>query len=83
MIQRAVEELNLDLAHSFMVGDRFADIETAHRARLPSVFVLSGYGLGEYEFHRHTWPHQPWRVAENVLEAAYAIIVEGEEAPRP
>jgi D-glycero-D-manno-heptose 1,7-bisphosphate phosphatase len=82
MIQRAVEDLNLDLANSFLVGDRFADIETARRAHLPSVFVLSGYGLGEYEFHRPSRPQQPWRVAENVLEAAYAIIVHGGEAHR-
>jgi D-glycero-D-manno-heptose 1,7-bisphosphate phosphatase len=80
LIQRAVADLNLDLANSFMIGDRFVDIETARRAHLPSIFVLSGYGLGEYEFHRHSWPHQPWRVAQNVLEAAQAIVAHGREA---
>jgi D-glycero-D-manno-heptose 1,7-bisphosphate phosphatase len=82
MIAQAAGDLNLDLTKSFMIGDRFADIETAHRANLPGVFVLSGYGLGEYEYHRHTWPYQPWRVAQNVLVAAHAIIAHGGEAPR-
>ena len=77
LIQCAARELNLDLSRSFLIGDRYLDIETARRAGLPCVFVLTGYGLGEYEYHRHGWPHQPWRVAQDVLEAARAIIVHG------
>jgi len=83
LIRRAAEELNLDLANSFMIGDRFGDIETARRVHLPAVFVLSGYGLGEYEYHRHSWPYQPWRVERNVLDAAHAIVAHGAEAHRP
>ncbi len=80
LIRRAAADLHLDLRHSFMVGDRFIDVETARRAGMPAVFVLSGYGLGEYEYHRHSWPHQPWRIAQDVLEAAHAIVEHGAEA---
>src|SRR2546426_446600 len=63
MLERAAADLHLDLARSYIVGDRYVDVELAHRAGLPCVFVLSGYGLGEYEYHRHTWAHAPWKVA--------------------
>src|SRR5207249_9216265 len=61
LIRRAASELKLDLARSYMIGDRFLDLELARRAGLRSIFVLTGYGLGEYEYHRHRWPFQPWR----------------------
>ena len=74
MIQRAAAELNLDISKSYVVGDRFLDVEMARRAGIPCVFVLSGYGLGEYEYHHHLWPHRPWRVEKNVLDAVRAIL---------
>jgi len=76
MIERAAAELHLDLARSFVVGDRFLDMEMAQRGGMRGVFVLSGYGLGEYEYHHDTWPHQPWRVEKDVLAAVRAILAE-------
>jgi D-glycero-D-manno-heptose 1,7-bisphosphate phosphatase len=51
-----------------------ADIELARNAGITSVFVLTGYGLGEYEFRRRQWKHQPDRIAED-LKAAVAWII--------
>jgi D-glycero-D-manno-heptose 1,7-bisphosphate phosphatase len=76
MIERAAAELNLDLARSFVIGDRFVDMEMAQRGGMRGVFVLTGYGRGEYEYHRDSWPHQPWRIEENVLTAVRAILAE-------
>ena len=45
MLQKAVEEFGVDLSKSFVVGDRYGDIELAHNAGTRSVFVLSGYGM--------------------------------------
>lgn len=42
MINRAARELNIDLGHSWMVGDSTVDIETARRAGLRSVLVRTG-----------------------------------------
>jgi D-glycero-D-manno-heptose 1,7-bisphosphate phosphatase len=74
MLDRAVEELHLSRQGSYVVGDRFVDVELAHNAGLPCIFLLSGYGLGEWEYHRHNWPHQPWKVVKDVLVAAKEII---------
>jgi len=74
MLDRAVEELHLSREGSYVVGDRFVDMELAHRAGLPCIFLLSGYGLGEWEYQRHNWPHQPWKVAKDLLAATKEII---------
>ncbi len=75
MLERAAAELHLDLKRSYIVGDRYTDIEFAHRAELPCAFVLSGYGRGEYEYQRQNWQHQPWKVTEHLLAAAKEIIL--------
>jgi D-glycero-D-manno-heptose 1,7-bisphosphate phosphatase len=43
MLLAAAEELRLDLATSFMVGDRWRDIEAGHRAGCRTVFLDRGY----------------------------------------
>ena len=74
LIHRAAEEFDIDLAQSWMVGDRYGDVELARNAGVNSAFVLSGYGRGEWEQHRAEWKHAPDLVSENVLEAVQAII---------
>lgn len=79
LIRRAARELDLDLARSWMVGDRYSDIELARNAGLRSAFVLTGYGRGELEHQSDIWSQRPDLVAENLLEAARAIIQEGDD----
>ena len=74
MLERAAADLHLDLKRSYVAGDRYVDIEFAHRAGMPCAFVLTGYGLGEYEYQRHTWEHTPWKVTPNLLAAVKEII---------
>ncbi len=74
LIERAVNELNLDVASCWMVGDRYSDIQLARNAGVKSAFVFSGYGRGEWEHQRESWQHQPDLVAENLLEAVSQII---------
>ena len=74
LIRRAADELELDLARCWMVGDRYSDTELARNAGVRSAFVLTGYGRGEYEHQSHAWKHQPDLVAENLLEAVREII---------
>jgi D-glycero-D-manno-heptose 1,7-bisphosphate phosphatase len=74
LIRRAAEEFDIDLAQSWMVGDRYGDIELARNAGVSSAFVLSGYGRGEWEQQRATWQHEPDLVSENLSEAVQAII---------
>ncbi len=74
LIQRAAQDLDIDLAQSWMVGDRYGDMELARNAGLRAAFVLSGYGRGEWEYQRAAWPHQPDLVADDLLAAVRAII---------
>jgi len=74
LITRAAEELDIDLSESWMIGDRYSDIELAHHAGIRSAFVLSGYGRGEWEHQRTGWTYQPDLISENLLEAVEGIV---------
>lgn len=74
LIRRAAEELEIDLMRSWMIGDRYSDIELARNAGVSSAFVLSGYGRGEWEYQRDGWKHEPDLVAEDLLEAVRKIV---------
>ena len=76
LIEQAAKDFEIDLSASWMAGDRYSDIELAHNAGLRSVFVLSGYGRGEWEYQSHNWQQQPDRVCENLLEAVKSIVNE-------
>jgi len=74
LINRASADFDIDLASSWMVGDRYSDVELARNAGLQSAFVLSGYGRGEWEYQRSSWKLQPDLVCENLLEAVESIV---------
>ena len=73
LIQDAARDLGLDLSRSYLVGDRYMDIQTAQNAGVKGVLVLTGYGLGEYE-QRSSRSPAPAHVAQDLLEAADWII---------
>ncbi|MDQ6652599.1 MAG: HAD family hydrolase [Acidobacteriota bacterium] len=74
LISRAARDFHINLAESWMVGDRYSDIELARNAGVKSAFVMSGYGRGEWEHQRASWTQQPDLVAVNLLEAVEAIV---------
>jgi D-glycero-D-manno-heptose 1,7-bisphosphate phosphatase len=74
MLLKAAEQFQLDLSSSFVIGDKYVDIETAHRAGARGVFVLSGYGKGERLYLAHTWPRQPDHIAHDVSTAVDWIL---------
>jgi D-glycero-D-manno-heptose 1,7-bisphosphate phosphatase len=76
LLERASKEYAVDLARSFLVGDRYADVAMAHAVGGRGVLVLSGYGQGEYEHHRAEWPRQPDLVAEDLTKAVDFILKE-------
>ena len=66
MIERAVQDLGIDVKRSFVVGDRYRDMELAFRVGAQAILVRSGYGEGEWTWHRRNWPRQPDHVAEDL-----------------
>ncbi len=51
LIERAQKDLNLDLSHSVMIGDKTSDLEAARRAGLTPIAVTTGHACedGEYD----------------------------------
>jgi D-glycero-D-manno-heptose 1,7-bisphosphate phosphatase len=47
MLQQAALDLDIDLAASFMIGDKLADVEAGLAAGCTSLLVLTGYGSGQ------------------------------------
>ena len=80
MLARAASEHGVDLAASYVVGDKYSDVRLAHAVGATGVLVLTGYGQGEYEYERATWPREPEHVAATLLEAVTWIL--GEERRR-
>lgn len=69
MIDQAIKDFEIDLEHSFLIGDRYRDILFGKKLNMKSILVKTGYGKGEWEFEKYTWKVQPDYVAENLLEA--------------
>ncbi len=65
MLLQAQQELDLDLANSFVIGDKDVDVGAAYAAGAKPVLVLTGYG-------RET--ERPRFVAENLMEAVDKIL---------
>jgi D-glycero-D-manno-heptose 1,7-bisphosphate phosphatase len=74
LLDQAAADMQLDLSRSFMVGDRWSDLECGSRAGAAPVLVLTGYGQGELEYIGPQKTVQPVFVAENLLAAAKQIV---------
>jgi histidinol-phosphate phosphatase family protein len=73
MLQRASEELFIDLPLSYLAGDKAADIRAIHRVGGQGILVLTGYGRKELEDWQGDLPDF---VAQDLLEAAYWILLQ-------
>jgi D-glycero-D-manno-heptose 1,7-bisphosphate phosphatase len=73
MVRQAALELGIDLAESFIVGDRYLDVETARAAGMRAALVRTGHGAEELEMYRDSL-FQPNVVADNLLSAVEAIL---------
>lgn len=82
MLRQAASDHDIDLARSYVVGDKHSDVQLAHNAGATAVLVRTGYGRGEWEYHRASWPRLPEHVADT-LEDAVAWILDdaGKEQP--
>ena len=73
LVNQAAKDLNIALEQSWMVGDRYSDIELARNAGVHAALVLSGYGRGEWESQRTSWAYQPDLVSDDLLQAVTSI----------
>lgn len=74
LLLRAAADLDLDLAASTLVGDKPSDLVAARAVGATAVLVLTGYGLGEWEYRRRHFPTEPDHVADDLLDAVEWVI---------
>ena len=74
LLVRAAADLDLDLSRSWVVGDKPSDILAGHRVGARTALVLTGYGLGEWEYRRAKFPVQPDCVVADLLDAVTRIM---------
>lgn len=49
LVKRAEKEFDIDMEHSYMVGDRASDIQTGQNAGIRTILLESGYGTAKLE----------------------------------
>ena len=77
LLRRACEDLHIDVAHSWMIGDQSRDIEMARRAGLRSVLVRTGLAGNDGKF-----AVEPDHVACDISTAAeYIVGQQGQARP--
>jgi D-glycero-D-manno-heptose 1,7-bisphosphate phosphatase len=74
LLVRAAADLGLDLAASTIVSDKASDLAVAPAVGARPVLVLTGYGLGEWEYQRHRFAVMPDHVAEDLLAAVEWVL---------
>ena len=74
LLLRAARDHGLDLGRSTLVGDRPSDLVAARAVGAQGVLVLTGYGLGEWEYRRAAFPVPPDHVAEDLLDGVDWVI---------
>jgi D-glycero-D-manno-heptose 1,7-bisphosphate phosphatase len=66
MLLEAASEFSIDLARSFLVGDRWRDVGAAHAAGCQALFV-------DYQY-REKRPEKPYVAVESLSDAAAIIL---------
>jgi len=75
MLRQAAADLNLDLGHSVMVGDKLSDLEAGRAAGCRTILVRSGYGAeSEQEINRSSRLDLVDGVFDSLIEAHRAIL---------
>lgn len=81
LIEKAVEDLEIDCSRSYAIGDRGQDIEFGRRIGARTILVLTGYGKGEWEYLGRGWRTKPDFVAEDLYEAVRWVLRQEELTP--
>ena len=77
---KAAHDMDIDLFGSYMIGDRYRDIEAAHKAGSKGVLVRTGYGkdiLTNAGPDHETPQGKPEFIADDILQAVHWILRNG------
>ena len=67
MVFKAAKDFNIDLSHSFLVGDSVSDIECGKNAGVKTILIKTGYGEESLSVLQNQ-NNFPTFVAQNMLE---------------
>lgn len=73
MFKRAKKQFPFETGQSWMIGDRYSDVEFGRKAGLKTILLLSGNGAKEMMYDMAAWKYQPDYIAENLFTAAKLI----------
>ncbi len=73
MIEQATKDFSIDLKNSWMIGDKWIDVETGFRAGTKTALVLTGYGQKDIQ----QLERKPDIIAESLFETVEKIIETG------
>ena len=76
MIEKALQEFNINISDSYVVGDSgTADMLLARKVGAKGILVRSGSGQRSLTISRHKWAdYEPDYIAENILNAVDWIL---------
>lgn len=77
LLKRAAREHHIDLERSFMVGDKWSDVELGHRAGARSILVSTGFAADDPGNVRPAHVEEPDLVAHDLGEAVDWILRQG------
>jgi D-glycero-D-manno-heptose 1,7-bisphosphate phosphatase len=69
LLDRAAKDLDVDLRRSFMIGDKWSDVELGHRAGCRSVLVRTGFAHDDPGNVRPTGVRDPDFIANDLADA--------------
>ncbi len=74
LLNRAARDLEIDLARSFMVGDKWSDVELGHRAGARAILVSTGFAADDPGNVRPVHVEEPDLIAHDLAEAVDWIL---------
>jgi D-glycero-D-manno-heptose 1,7-bisphosphate phosphatase len=74
MIDRAARDLGIDVKQSYVVGDKWSDVESGQRAGALSILVRTGFGEGDPGNLRPPHVREPDFIGHTITEAVEWIL---------
>ena len=74
LIDQALNNFDIDISRSYMIGDRWTDLEFAERCNLTGILVKTGYGLGDLQYILPGKGIKPALIAEDLFDAVQWIV---------
>ena len=80
MVEHAARDLDLDIDRSFVVGDKWLDVELATNAGARGILVRTGYGAGDEQRPELS---KAIAIVDTILDAANEIVRQAAHTTQP